>query len=275
MINKKIMQQHFSRNAVRYDTYATVQKQMAQELDILLAEDEEGLEPKGLILDVGCGTGGMLAYLTRHFPVARIVAMDIASGMIAVARRKVLSPQISFVCGDIETLELEQKFDLIVSNATFQWFNAPGATLQKLYRCLNPGGRIAFATFGPATFQELHQSFRLAQSRLGIWTATLPGQRFLSCTEWEALCRKHIGSEAAESYSFTSREHLVVQFFDTARDFVRAVKKAGANNSNRERSIHPALTREQLKIYEERFGVGGQVGATYHCIYVGIRKGGH
>lgn len=272
MIDKKIVQQHFSRKAFRYDSNATVQKQMAEVLDTWLAS--AGAAAKGGILDVGCGTGGMVEHLIRRFPGCRIVAVDLAPGMIAAARRKTIGAPVTFICGDIETLELGQQYDLIVSNAAFQWLNDPGATLEKLYRRLNPGGRIAIATFGPDTFRELHQSFQWAQRRLGIETEILPGQRFISSAHWEILCRESLGSEGEAAFEFTCQEHRVVQYFASVREFLQVVKQTGANNSNRERSIHPALTREQLKIYEERFRVGGRIGATYHCIYVMIRKKG-
>jgi len=50
------------------------------------------------------------------------------------------------------------------------------------------------------------------------------------------------------------------------------VKKIGANNSNKQRKVNTALTKEMIRIYEEMFKVNGLVRATYHCIFITSRK---
>jgi malonyl-CoA O-methyltransferase len=272
MIDKQIVRQHFSRNAVNYDAYAKVQKKMAEQLleIIRLTLDRTDTAPE--ILDIGCGTGYLTGQLIERYPQSNITAVDLAPGMIELAAGKFTRNRINFICGDIEELAFDRKYDLIVANATFQWLNQLPKTLGKLYGWLNDRGVLVFSTFGSKTFQELHQSFELAKNTLGVETDVLPGQRFPSYSGLEKICRESVGS--SNSYSFTGRELFEYEYFDSVQDFLKAVQKTGANNSNRKRHGNLALTREIMPIYEENFNVAGQVVATYHCLYIAIKKEG-
>jgi malonyl-CoA O-methyltransferase len=66
MIDKQIVRQHFSRNAVNYDAYAKVQKKMAEQLleIIRLTLDRTAAAPE--ILDIGCGTGYLTGQLIER-----------------------------------------------------------------------------------------------------------------------------------------------------------------------------------------------------------------
>lgn len=60
------------------------------------------------LLDVACGTGAHLAYLSGTF---QCVGVDPSEGMLRIARRKL--PRIHFVPGRMETLDLGMKFDAL------------------------------------------------------------------------------------------------------------------------------------------------------------------
>ncbi|MBP2327521.1 SAM-dependent methyltransferase [Kibdelosporangium banguiense] len=63
------------------------------------------------LLDIGCGTGRDLEYLTRHIPDA--TGVDYQQPMIDFARRQ--RPGIDFRTGDMRTLRLERTFEAITS----------------------------------------------------------------------------------------------------------------------------------------------------------------
>jgi malonyl-CoA O-methyltransferase len=131
MIDKKKLSRRFSRQAKTYDKYANVQKEMAQ---ALLASCNDEVRT---ILEIGCGTGYLTQALTRAFPQARIHAIDLAPGMIDLAKTKVAS-QVEFTCCDFETQVLTDQYDLIISNATFQWFENIEVCLDKIKEALTP-----------------------------------------------------------------------------------------------------------------------------------------
>ncbi len=59
-------------------------------------------------LDVGCGTGRHLRYLSRRF---RCTGVDASSQMLRVARREV--PGVRFERGDMRTFRLGKQFDVV------------------------------------------------------------------------------------------------------------------------------------------------------------------
>lgn len=67
-----------------------------------------GPHPAHSLLDVGCGTGEHLRYLSRHFDVTGV---DQNRRMLAVARRKL--PRARWVPGRMQTFRLRDRFDVI------------------------------------------------------------------------------------------------------------------------------------------------------------------
>jgi len=61
------------------------------------------------LLDVGCGTGGHIKYLQRHF---RVVGTDASDCMLDIARRKF--PALAFHRQDMTALHVRRRFDVIV-----------------------------------------------------------------------------------------------------------------------------------------------------------------
>lgn len=104
------------------------------------------LIPEGLrVLDLGCGTGRMLAALKP----ARGVGVDISSNMIAIARRDY--PELEFVTGDVENpaviSSLTGPFDVIVLSDTIGTLEDCQATLERLHALCTPDTRIVVAYY--------------------------------------------------------------------------------------------------------------------------------
>jgi malonyl-CoA O-methyltransferase len=262
MIDKQLLQKRFSLHAKTYDRYAQVQKQMAGQL--LTALDGPNLPDKARILEIGCGTGYLTKALCTRFPQAQIFAVDLAPGMIEVAKEKVRLEQVTFICGDIEQMNWQKSFDLIISNATFQWFNQLELTLKKLFSSLTTNGMILFSTFGCDTFRELHTSFQRALSTLQL-QAEPPGQSFYSLAELLGLCRQALG-EFGEIPCLGTQDS-VIEHFPSVKDFLTSVKKIGASNSNLSTiGQRPSVLKEMMRIYEQEVCAGMVVQATYHVL---------
>ena len=150
-MNKKVIERNFSRYAHNYDSYATVQRSVAS---ALLQELKN--ESFQRILELGCGTGAFTSLLKTRFPEASIIAVDFSAAMIAVAKEKLADSEVEFIVCDAELLNLEGPFDLISSNACFQWFEDPERAILRYKKMLSPEGKICFSIFGPRTFNELN-----------------------------------------------------------------------------------------------------------------------
>jgi SAM-dependent methyltransferase len=113
----------------------------------------------GLILDLGCGTGGHAIPLARRGYT--VTGLDSSAQMLSVARAKSAQAgaPIEFVAGDIRNVVLGQTFDVVLAMfavMSYQTSNADlAAAIRSARRHLQPGGLFIFdAWFGPAVLIE-------------------------------------------------------------------------------------------------------------------------
>ena len=62
------------------------------------------------LLDIGCGTGGHLAFLKQHYTVE---GLDLSGAMLAVARKRY--PDVTFHHGDMTDFDLGKTYDIVIS----------------------------------------------------------------------------------------------------------------------------------------------------------------
>jgi len=274
MIDKQQVKFHFSKNASNYNQYAHVQKEMKDILiKFMLQNNEDDIEIRN-ILEIGCGTGYLTHALTEIFPSAHITAVDIAPGMIVEIKSKFTNNSVDFICGDIEEIKLNNTYDLIISNAAFQWFNHMPITLKKLHTALNPNGMLCFSTFGEYTFRELNECFNKTKQALSIKESIYSGQPFYSLNELTTLCENVIKTNVSDEETLVkSKEIFEYEYFDNCKDFFYSIKKTGANNSNKDnRSTSPTFIKKVIALYNENFQENNKVKATYHCLFLKIIK---
>ena len=122
---------------VDYDTYK----------NILKKELEDKKDP--LILDLGCGSGALLPFLSKY---GIVYALDNSEEMLALASEKV--PDVNFFAMDLlDASSLGMKFDFIVS--AFDVFNYLEnfeqfkLGLEEVYNSLTSGGTFIFDIHTP------------------------------------------------------------------------------------------------------------------------------
>ena len=104
--------------------------------------DNAGIVAGKSVLDVACGTGVLFPdYLARG--IDDLTAIDISSEMVRIAKEKF--PQISILCGDVETADFDKKFDCIMVYNAFPHFPDPDQLVATLSSLLNPGGTLSIA----------------------------------------------------------------------------------------------------------------------------------
>lgn len=270
IVQKQNIARSFDRGAREYDQEARVQKKMVAAIEGMLTTSSVRA-PVTRLLELGCGTGELTLAVRRLFPDASITAVDLSPEMLKCARKKLGSEGLQWVEGDAENPELQRQlgggWDLIVSNATVQWFQEPTSTLTRYTEALAPGGRLLFSTFGSETFHELHRSFEVAERALGI-EPVRHGREFPAVEAWRQFAR-----EAARG-QWEWREESLVDWYPTVRDFLRSVQRIGASHSNvagGQTYLSRSVLHGMMLAYEEAFGreQGGrkEIPVTYHCIY--------
>lgn len=162
-MNKSKIARNFSRYAHLYDQYAAVQNQAALKLAGFLKNNNFSK-----ILELGCGTGNYTLLLREKFRGARIKALDISEEMVSVAQNKLKNKDVEFVAADAEKPIPDNDFDLITSNACFQWLTDPGKALRGYAKLLRRGGAVYFSIFGPQTFCELNTALKSVRGESGL-----------------------------------------------------------------------------------------------------------
>lgn len=100
------------------------------------------IKPKR-ILDLGCGTGEHTRTLAKNFPDAQVIGLDKSPSMLAQAKQGEALPNLSFIDGDVETMNFSQEpFDLIVSFYTMHWVKNQLEALKRTQQCLAIKGRL-------------------------------------------------------------------------------------------------------------------------------------
>ena len=97
------------------------------------------------VLDVACGTGVMFPYYLER-GVASVTGVDISPEMAKIAGEKFAAdPRVKVLCGDVETVALDRKFDVIVVYNAFPHFPDPRNLIRVLASLLKEGGRLTIA----------------------------------------------------------------------------------------------------------------------------------
>lgn len=260
MISKEKVINSFSRQADHYDQYAVVQKHMAKSLTTML----HNLSAVESILEIGCGTGFFTRLLAETFPNAYILATDISPVMLAVAKENLADlSNVRYQLADGENIQLEEKFDVIVSNAAFQWFNDYAQAFKGFYDALKEGGRLIFATFGEGTFCELHHSFQTAEQALVCFSGDhiSHGPVFISRQKLQSAGR-------SAGFELFSRTEDFREYFPSVRSFLASVKKIGANNhTNAEVRFDRRMILAMINYYENNYRLEDKIYATYNIVY--------
>jgi trans-aconitate 2-methyltransferase len=100
------------------------------------------------ILDLGCGPGELTATLRDRWPDASVLGIDNDAAMLASAA-SLNRPHVRFEAGDIATWRTtDDPFDVIISNAAYQWVPGHLEMLPELLSMVRPGGWFAFQVPG-------------------------------------------------------------------------------------------------------------------------------
>jgi malonyl-CoA O-methyltransferase len=262
-IDKMRMRASFDRAATSYDAAAVLQKEVRMRM--LARLDLVKLAPS-VILDAGCGTGHAGYALAERFPEARVVSLDIALGMLHMARvnRPGLRAQLArwlgldaqqLVCADLERLPLAAAgVGLVWSNLALQWCNELDLAFSEAQRVLQPGGLFMFSTLGPDTLKEL---------RAAAGSDHVHVSRFIDMHDiGDALVRAGFTAPVLDVERFTLT-------YDDALAAMRDLKAIGAHNAaaGRPRGLGGRGFLQRLVEGYEQFRQQGKLPATYEVVY--------
>lgn len=241
-MNKDLIQKRFAKNLDTYNDNAKIQKKMAERLLSFL--DRKDFDD---ILEIGCGTGFLTQLVNEKFSFKTYTANDIVESCEKYVKE--INPKINFIPADIEKAveNSDKKYDLIISNAVFQWVENLESFIKLLVSKLNDGGILLFSTFGPENFREVN--FVLGK--------TLP---YYSANELQ---------EIIKDYKNIVEQEMHVMAFKTPKDILKHIKSTGVNALEM-----VSWTKTDMQKFENGYNnfCSGIPTLTYHPIYVKIEN---
>lgn len=170
--------------------------------------DTVGTNRLGRVLDVGTGTGRMLALLADRSD--RAVGLDASHSMLSVARanlERTGAANWELRQGDVNSPPLDaSSFDLVVIHQVLHYLDDPARAISESARLVAPGGRLLVVDFAPHRHDFLraaaHRRLGFTHEQLADWfdqagfdcptitdVAPPAGQDGLTVTVWLATNR--------------------------------------------------------------------------------------
>jgi len=201
------------------------------------------------VLDVGCGTG----YLTSRL---NAIGCDISFGMLSCAKRKGFYAQSNAM----QLAFADEKFDLVVSNAAYQWVNVLPAAFKETRRVLKPKGMFYFVVFGKNTLRELQS----VSTEIKVASSNFPGKKSLSV----ALSAAGFKTNSIETFIYE-------KYYKDLWQLLAVLKNIGSTAAEN-KNITGLGWRKKLKqinkLYLEKFGNDKGLPATYEAFLIRAEK---
>lgn len=149
---KEDVRNHFERIAGDYDRW----KGKSAYYYRLLAEICREHVPEGAsVLEIGCGTGTLLAALSP----SRGVGVDVSPRMVAIAAEK--HPSLSFRVADAEAFDPGEPFDYVIVPDVVEHLSDPAAMFRSARKACHAETRVIVTCVNPLWAPVLHLAERL------------------------------------------------------------------------------------------------------------------
>lgn len=149
------------------------------------------VRPGQRVLELGCGTGELLAALQP----SRGVGVDLSGEMIRVARDSY--PRLEFLQGDIENPDVlsgvHGQFDVIILSDTIGYLDDCAQTIESLHRFCTPDTRLVIAYYGWfwEPILKLGEVLGLKMPSVEVnWLSTEDTMGFLHLADFEPVRRE-------------------------------------------------------------------------------------
>ena len=97
-------------------------------------------------LDVGCGNGWVIRYISNMSTCKKAVGIDKSKKMIIQSNKKIKNNKENFVCTDIETWKYTGKFDYVFAMESIYYSDSIEKAIKKIFKLVKPGGKFFCGT---------------------------------------------------------------------------------------------------------------------------------
>ncbi len=106
------------------------------------------------ILDLGCGDGVLTKIIADKVPDGNVLGIDVSEGMLNKAN-ELKQNNLRFQRLDINDIDFEDEFDIIISNATLHWVQDHKRLIGNCHRALKENGVVRFNFAGDENCSNL------------------------------------------------------------------------------------------------------------------------
>ena len=152
------------------------------------------------ILDVASGTGNVVLECASCLPNAKLDAVDISQQMLECAKVKAKEQNINnvnFHCSDIESLDMQKKYDVVTCSYAMFFLPNPIDTLKKLFQHVKKDGTLLFTSFTEDAFTPSSKILMDLLNSYGIETPPKSWKNLQTKEDISHLC-EHSGIEEFE-----------------------------------------------------------------------------
>ena len=240
-MRKELIRKRFAKSLPTYSKSAVVQEVMADNILNNLPEKEYSD-----ILELGCGCGLLTKKIVDFIRYNTFDTVDMVEECKGYIFK--ISSDINFISQDLEKFSCDKKYDLIVSNASFQWLENLPEFIKNIKYYLKKDGIFVFTIFGKENYKEITKVMKTSL-------------KYYSTEELKNMC--------ADYKILNIYDEVKVLNFKTPLDVLHHIKNTGVNALSQTN-----WTKSDLNRFSEDYNLicGGNITLTYHPVYV-ILKG--
>ncbi len=123
-------------------------------------------QPGSSVVDLGCGNGSLTNHIAERGYT--VMGIDDSEEMLRLAKKE--HPNLRFIRGNAVSFHLDEKADVIFSNAVFHWIDEKDqpTMLSNICRNLKPGGELVCEFGGSGCAEAVHGTLDQCFSERGL-----------------------------------------------------------------------------------------------------------
>lgn len=240
-MKKELIRKRFAKSLPTYEKSAIVQEIMADNIIKALPERKYTN-----ILELGCGCGLLTKKIVNSISHKTYDAVDMVEECEKYLSQ--ISSDINFIVQDLEQFSTDKKYDLIISNASFQWLENLPEFIKNIKNYLKKDGIFVFTIFGKENYKEITKVMKTSL-------------KYYSSDEIRNIC--------SDYEIIKISDEIKVLNFDSPIDVLHHIKNTGVNALSQ---TH--WTKSDLQNFSDEYNsvCGGNITLTYNPVYVVLKR---
>ncbi len=211
---KQKVQLSFDKGSENYDFNSKLQKIISDEMLSFFFQEFESLKKKVSLLDLGCGTGEISKKLNEKLNLKTIHLVDISKKMIEKSMEKFKDDKVVYDHNDFDYFDNFKDYDLIVSNMSIHWSNDIVKLLKKILNSIKKDAVVLLSFPNSMSLRDLK---KFQKKFVNDFPNILHFSNIFDC----------------KKIYFKQKELIHEERFESILDFLKNLRKIGANVSNK------------------------------------------